>query len=149
MLLRKLFSQCIQYFLITLWIWFNYPHEELWWNPKSQHSINVGSHDFKMHQCLKQFCEIMESHIQDFQAQAGHVYVKLRFKFLIFDVLLNVISEFLSCESIFLEYSDVIIYLCHCASNSPKLIAFRVFLIEISMANWHYSWHFDFFLMVS
>jgi len=41
----------------------NNTHEEFWWNTKSQNTINVSPHDFKMHKSLEKLSKIEEASV--------------------------------------------------------------------------------------
>jgi len=127
--------------LFKFFAWFDNTEEEFGWDAKSKDTINVSSHDFQMNKSLEEFLEIVLACVHHLDLSSVEIQFKFSLKSLVFHILLNIIVESLSLESIFLKKSYVIKSLVLESCNSIQLIVFLVELMEGICTSWNNTWH--------
>jgi len=121
--------------------WFDNTEEEFGWDAKSKDTINVSSHDFQMNKSLEEFLEVVLACVHHLNLRSIEIQLKFSLKSLIFHILLNIIIESLSLESVLLEKSYVIKSLVLESCDSIELIVIIVGLIEEFGTSWNNTRH--------
>jgi len=141
MCLFEFIFECLSHLLFHAFIWLDDSEEKLWWNTKSQNGINICSHYLKMDERLEQFLEVVFADLHLGDLCCSKILLKLGFQSLIFFVLNNIVVKLLCLHSVLFEKSNVLCGLFSHNSDSPKLIAICICIIQVFCTLWDNTWH--------
>ena len=106
-------------------------HVELWWNSKSEDSIDVGADDLKMHECGEQLLEAFSCSL----VQLGRLLLELLHQnvtmLLIIIVLLDIKVESTASKSVLAKNFDNVVNLRLVGYQAHDCVLF-VFVVEVT-----------------
>ena len=145
MLFCECCGQFAHYFLVSISLWLEYTHEELWWDTESEYTIDESSHDLQMEETIEELLEVEVAHVHDLHVVVLQINLQLREVLLVLQVLFTVEIEHSRLISVLLEDSNEVSSLFLHNSQSPKLVSIWVCLIQELVAAWNNSWHVHLF----
>jgi hypothetical protein len=77
MILSKRCGQFLHYFCILVACWLDDAQEELGWNTKPEHSVDVCPHNLEMQQRLEQFLEVEKAYVHNLDIKVSEIHLQL------------------------------------------------------------------------